>query len=82
MRVSLMGEELLAFRSTDGKIGLVQEACPHRRASLYFGRNEKSTGSGTSMESSAGSQYRRMVSPMGVPEPTRLRMSFKAWSSI
>jgi phenylpropionate dioxygenase-like ring-hydroxylating dioxygenase large terminal subunit len=46
VRVSLMGEELLAFRSTDGKIGLVQEACPHRRASLYFGRNEKSTGSG------------------------------------
>ena len=41
VRVKLMGEELLAFRSTDGRIGLVQEACPHRRASLYFGRNEE-----------------------------------------
>ena len=41
VRVTLMGERLLAFRSTDGNIGLVQEACPHRRASLYFGRNEE-----------------------------------------
>jgi len=41
VRVKLMGEELVAFRDTDGRIGLVQEACPHRRASLYFGRNEE-----------------------------------------
>ena len=41
VRVRLMGEELVAFRSTDGRIGLVQEGCPHRRASLYFGRNEE-----------------------------------------
>ena len=41
VRVSLLGEKLLAFRNTDGRIGLVQEFCPHRRASLYFGRNEE-----------------------------------------
>ena len=41
VRVTLMGEDLLAFRSTDARVGLVQEACPHRRASLYFGRNEE-----------------------------------------
>ena len=41
VRVKLMGEELVAFRDTDRRIGLVQEACPHRRASLYFGRNEE-----------------------------------------
>ena len=41
VRVSLLGEKLLAFRNTDGQIGLVQEFCPHRRASLYFGRNEE-----------------------------------------
>ena len=40
VRVALMGESLLAFRDTNGLVGLVQEACPHRRASLYFGRNE------------------------------------------
>ena len=41
VRVRLLGEDLVAFRSTDGRIGLVQEGCPHRRASLYFGRNEE-----------------------------------------
>jgi phthalate 4,5-dioxygenase oxygenase subunit len=39
-RVRLLGEDLLAFRSGDGTIGLVGERCPHRGASLYFGRNE------------------------------------------
>ena len=41
LRVALLGEKLLAFRNTDGRIGLEQEFCPHRRASLYFGRNEE-----------------------------------------
>jgi phthalate 4,5-dioxygenase oxygenase subunit len=40
-RVKLLGENLLAFRNTAGTVGLVQENCPHRRASLYFGRNEE-----------------------------------------
>ncbi|MBX5467603.1 MAG: Rieske 2Fe-2S domain-containing protein [Firmicutes bacterium] len=40
VRVPLLGESLVAFRSPDGTVGLVEEACPHRRASLYYGRNE------------------------------------------
>jgi phthalate 4,5-dioxygenase oxygenase subunit len=40
-RVRLLGEDLLAFRNSDGQIGLIEEHCPHRRASLYFGRNEE-----------------------------------------
>ena len=40
VRVKLMGEELVAFRDTEGRIGLVEEYCPHRGVSLYFGRNE------------------------------------------
>ena len=39
-RVRLFGENLVAFRDTQGRIGLVQENCPHRGASLYYGRNE------------------------------------------
>jgi phenylpropionate dioxygenase-like ring-hydroxylating dioxygenase large terminal subunit len=39
-RVRLLGEDLVAFRDTRGRLGLVQENCPHRGASLYFGRNE------------------------------------------
>jgi phthalate 4,5-dioxygenase len=41
VRVKLMGEDLVAFRDSDGRIGLVEEFCPHRRVSLYFGRNEE-----------------------------------------
>ena len=39
-RVRLLGERLIAYRDTAGRVGLVQENCPHRGASLYFGRNE------------------------------------------
>jgi phthalate 4,5-dioxygenase len=41
LRVRLLGENLIAFRATSGKVGLVQNACPHRGASLFFGRNEE-----------------------------------------
>jgi phthalate 4,5-dioxygenase len=40
VRVKLLGEELVAFRDSRGKIGLLEEHCPHRRVSLFFGRNE------------------------------------------
>jgi nitrite reductase/ring-hydroxylating ferredoxin subunit len=40
-RVRLLGEDLVAFRTTSGEVGLVANACPHRGASLFFGRNEE-----------------------------------------
>ena len=40
VRVKLLGEELVAFRDSRGKIGLLEEHCPHRQVSLFFGRNE------------------------------------------
>src|ERR1700733_10568432 len=39
-RVRLFGQDLVAFRATDGRPGILDEACPHRRASLALGRNE------------------------------------------
>ena len=42
VRVKLLGEQLIAFRDTHGKVGVVDNYCPHRRASLFFGRNEES----------------------------------------
>jgi phenylpropionate dioxygenase-like ring-hydroxylating dioxygenase large terminal subunit len=39
-RVQLLGERLIAHRTPGGAPGLVAEFCPHRSASLYFGRNE------------------------------------------
>jgi len=41
VRVKLLGEELVAFRDTRGRIGLLDEHCPHRLVSLFFGRNEE-----------------------------------------
>jgi phthalate 4,5-dioxygenase oxygenase subunit len=40
VRVRLLGEDLVAFRDTEGRVGLLDEHCPHRRASLALGRNE------------------------------------------
>jgi len=42
LRVRLLGENLVLFRDTQGRIGLLNERCPHRTASLFFGRNEES----------------------------------------
>jgi phthalate 4,5-dioxygenase oxygenase subunit len=39
-RVRLLGEDLVAFRTRSGQVGLVGEFCSHRLASLYFGRVE------------------------------------------
>jgi phthalate 4,5-dioxygenase len=40
-RVRLMGEELIVFRDSNGKPGLLEELCPHRGASLLLARNEE-----------------------------------------
>jgi phenylpropionate dioxygenase-like ring-hydroxylating dioxygenase large terminal subunit len=39
--IKLLGEELVAFRQTDGKVGIVGARCAHRRAHLFWGRNEE-----------------------------------------
>ena len=40
-KIRILGEDLLAFRQTDGRVGIVEPHCPHRGANLYFGRNEE-----------------------------------------
>jgi phthalate 4,5-dioxygenase oxygenase subunit len=40
VRARLLGEDLVAFRASDGRLGVLGEYCLHRRASLAFGRNE------------------------------------------
>jgi len=41
IRVRLLGEDLVAFRDTQGQVGLLGANCPHRGAPLFFGRNEE-----------------------------------------
>ncbi len=40
LRVQVLGERLVAFRDTQGRLGLLEEGCPHRGVSLALGRNE------------------------------------------
>ena len=40
VRVRLLGQNLVAFRDSNGSLGVLDELCPHRRASLVYGRNE------------------------------------------
>src|SRR5262249_17663426 len=41
IRVRLLGEDLVAFRDSGGRIGLLGEHCAHRGTSLFYGRNEE-----------------------------------------
>ena len=41
VRLRIFSEDLIAFRDTNGKVGLLSRYCPHRGASLFFGRNEE-----------------------------------------
>lgn len=40
VRARLLGQDLVVFRDTEGRVGVMDEHCPHRGASLFFGRNE------------------------------------------
>src|SRR5438105_10179729 len=40
VKLKILGEDLIAFRDTQGQVGLLDQFCPHRGASLYFARNE------------------------------------------
>ncbi|HET9318973.1 MAG TPA: Rieske 2Fe-2S domain-containing protein, partial [Bryobacteraceae bacterium] len=41
VRLRLLGENLIAFRDSAGQVGILANNCPHRGASLFFGRNEE-----------------------------------------
>jgi phthalate 4,5-dioxygenase len=42
VRLMLLGEKLIAFRDSEGRVGIIDHECPHRCASLFYGRNEES----------------------------------------
>jgi len=41
VRARVLGEDLVVFRDTEGRVGVMDEYCPHRRVSLVYGRNEE-----------------------------------------
>lgn len=40
VRLRVLGEDFIAFRDSEGRVGVVEPRCPHRGANLFFGRNE------------------------------------------
>src|ERR1041385_658944 len=40
-KIKVLGEDRLAFRDSNGRVGIVEPHCPHRGANLYYGRNEE-----------------------------------------
>jgi nitrite reductase/ring-hydroxylating ferredoxin subunit len=42
VKVKILSEDLIGFRDTQGRVGLVDAYCPHRGAPMFFGRNEES----------------------------------------
>jgi phthalate 4,5-dioxygenase oxygenase subunit len=40
VRIMALGEQLIAFRDSSGRVGIMDHRCPHRCASLFYGRNE------------------------------------------
>ncbi|MDB5070528.1 MAG: MarR family transcriptional regulator [Candidatus Eremiobacteraeota bacterium] len=41
LRVRIFGQPLVVFRDSGGRLGILDEHCPHRLASLALGRNEE-----------------------------------------
>src|SRR6185503_8303262 len=41
VKAKVFGEDLVVFRDTEGRVGVLDEYCPHRRVSLVYGRNEE-----------------------------------------
>ena len=41
VRIMLLGEKLIGFRDSEGRVGVMDHRCPHRCASLFLGRNEE-----------------------------------------
>ena len=80
VRVQLLGERLLAFRDSDGKVGLISEFCSHRGVSLYFGRNEEN-GIRCAYH---GIKFNRHGQCVDVPAAPQLcaRMGIKAYPTI
>ena len=40
VRLTILGERLIAFKDSSGRIGFLDQRCPHRLSSLFYGRNE------------------------------------------
>ena len=71
LRLKLLGEDFIAFRDSDGNVGIVDARCPHRGANLFFGRNEDADSAASTMAGNLTFMASASIFQMPVP---RLRI--------
>src|SRR5437867_9612663 len=81
VRVKLLGEDLVAFRDSSGRVGLLGELCPHRRASLWLGRNEEN-GLRCAYHGWKYDVAGNCVDQMNEPEPFCHKIHLKAYPTV
>jgi phthalate 4,5-dioxygenase oxygenase subunit len=76
VKVRLLGEDLVVFRDSKGRLGVLDEYCAHRRASLVFARNEdcglRCLYHGWKFDVE-GNVIERASEPAGTPVPARMK---------
>lgn len=80
VRIQVLSEKLLAFRDSEGKVGVIDEFCTHRGVSLFFGRNEE----GGIRCAYHGVKFNRMGQCVDVPSSPQAcaRMQIKAYPTV
>jgi phenylpropionate dioxygenase-like ring-hydroxylating dioxygenase large terminal subunit len=81
VRAKLLGEPLVAFRDTSGRIGLLEEFCAHRLASLWLGRNEEN-GLRCVYHGWKYDVEGACVDQMNEPEPFNQKIRLKAYPTV
>jgi phenylpropionate dioxygenase-like ring-hydroxylating dioxygenase large terminal subunit len=90
VKLRILNEDLIAFRDSDGAVGLIDAYCPHRGAPMFFGRNEEkgmrcvyhgwkfdTSGACVDMPNTPeGDSFKNKVRPLLTPARSR-----EAWSS-
>lgn len=84
VRLELLSEKMLAFRDTEGRLGLVDEFCAHRGVSLWFGRNEEGASAVLTMAGNTMSQDSAPKCPQSPTAATVIASSSSPipWSSV
>jgi hypothetical protein len=76
MKVKLLGEDLVAFRDSSGRPGLIEANCPHRGAPLYFGRKKTTASAASTTAGCTTLPAPVSTCPMSLPTATsRIRSS-------
>ncbi len=82
LRLRLLGENLIAFRTGSGKVGVLDQRCPHRCASLFYGRNEHDGLRCVYHGWKFDADGRCLEQPNVDPPPTRIEVRAKAYPTV